>query len=171
MAIERLRDVRNEFADRIRSSFEDKAKPCSICEKPGSCCLDEHFVNVRISRLEASAIRRRLDELDGEVRRKVDARINESIKKYRLDETGASSNRTYSCPLFERSVGCLVHTKAKPLPCIAHACYESGEDLPPDELLAEAETAVASLNRRAYGKALPLQPIPVAIARKTLSGF
>ena len=72
--------------------------------------------------------------------------------------------KTYACPLFEKGVGCLVHNSAKPLPCIAHACYEREADLPPDELLTEREIKIAELNRKVYGRAEPPVPIPVAIA-------
>ena len=75
----------------------------------------------------------------------------------------AIETATYACPLFEKGTGCLVHETAKPLPCIAHACYESQTDLPPDELLDAAELAIHSLNIRTYGKADPLVPIPLAI--------
>jgi hypothetical protein len=62
-----------------------------------------------------------------------------------------------------------VHDAAKPLPCIAHACYERREDLPPDELLTEREIRIAELNRRVYGRTEAPLPIPLVIASPELS--
>src|SRR5688572_19550511 len=144
-AISKLSEIRNEFAEEIRRGYEHRARSCSACEAPGACCLDAHFVNVRITRLEAVAIGKALDSLSAERREKVYSRIRETIEKYGLDDD--QSNQTYACPLFERGTGCLVHETAKPLPCIAHACYERKEDLPPDELLAARETEIDKSNR------------------------
>ncbi len=163
--IEYLRVVRSAFAGEVQSSFEPKAKPCSTCETPGICCRDEHFVNVRVTRLEAAAISKRLDELDQKKRDDVYFRSRSAVERYGLSGANGPDSKTYACPLFERGIGCLVHDSAKPLPCIAHACYENKADLPPDELLESHQAKVGGLNRRVYGKdSLPI-PIPIAILR------
>ena len=160
-AIVRLDDIRRGFAQEIQEQFEHNARPCSYCKTPGACCLDEHFVNVRISRLEAAGMKRALAELPQLKIAEVGRRTNVAVEKYAL----LSGGENYACPLYEKGVGCLVHETAKPLPCIAHACYERKEDLPPDELLGEREVDIDRLNRRVYGKSEPLQPIPVALGR------
>jgi hypothetical protein len=101
-----------------------------------------------------------LDLLADEQRERVDGRIDRVIAEYGLD---ADDGTTYACPLFEKGIGCLVHSEAKPLPCIQHACYENEKDLPPDELLAEQEGLVDALNRRVYGQASTLTPLPLAV--------
>lgn len=161
--IEKLGEIRSAFAAEIRTGYEPKAKPCSACELPGICCRDAHFVNVRITRLEAAAIRSALERLGPERQDAVDARVDETITRYRLTETD-SENKAYACPLFETGVGCLVHETAKPLPCIAHACYDDPADLPPDALLAERELEIVRLNRRVYGQDIAALPLPVMIA-------
>ena len=166
--IAQLEQIRQEFAEEVRELYEHKAKPCLLCESPGACCLDEHFVNVRVTRLEGRAIGRRLAELPAILREKVLLRAEEAIERHRLDEKTDPAT-TYACPLFEKGVGCLVHDSAKPLPCIAHACYERKEDLPPDELLTEREIQIAELNRRVYGRAEAPLPIPLVIASPELS--
>jgi len=158
-AIERLREIREEFRGDV-GRYEVRAKNCGSCDTPGACCLDEHFVNVRITRLEAAAIGRAIGELPVSLQERVFRRVENSIKVNRLTD---SSNEKFACPLFEKGVGCLVHASAKPLPCIQHACYERHEDLPPDELLIEAEDKIDRLNRRVYGKASALMPLPVAV--------
>ena len=164
-ALAKLQNVKNTFAEAIRKGFGHRAKSCSTCSTPGACCLDEHFVNVRITRLEAAAIGQRLDQLSPEHREAVYSRIDDAIEKYQLTEGDEANSRTYACPLFEKGVGCLAHEYGKPLPCIAHACYERKEDLPPDELLTEREIEVDKLNERVYGKPTRSLPLPVAIQR------
>lgn len=163
IALEKLRRLKDDFAARIRSDFEKNAKSCVTCETPGACCLDAHFVNVRISRLEAVAIRETLDTLPPRRHEDVRGRIDESIRQYGLDEPDDADAKTYACPLFEKGTGCLVHATAKPLPCLQHACYEHEKDLPPDEMLAEPEGLVDELNRRVYGQTSGLTPLPVAV--------
>jgi hypothetical protein len=153
IAIKRLATIREEFRSEIATKFEHRAKLCSSCETPGACCLDEHFVNVRVSRLEASAIGKAVGELDEEVRSAVLARL-ERVKP---------EAEFYACPLYQVGSGCLVHYTAKPLPCIAHACYDRKEDLPPDELLSTREIEIDDLNRRVYGRSGPQMPIHAAL--------
>jgi hypothetical protein len=159
-ALSKLDEIRSDFRKVIRRDFEHRAKSCASCEAPGACCMDEHFVNVRITRLEAAGINKTLNALPNELYSKVRTRIEHSIEKYSLNENEES--KTYSCPLFEKGIGCLVHVTAKPLPCIAHACYERKEDLPPNALLAEREIEIEKLNRRVYGSTT-LLPIPLAL--------
>ncbi|HLA94204.1 MAG TPA: hypothetical protein VK612_00680 [Pyrinomonadaceae bacterium] len=162
--LERLSQLRSEFAERIREGYENKARSCAVCTTPGACCLDEHFVNVHISRLEAAAIAQRINKLPEAKRDEVYARVEAAISRYGLED-GDTFSRTFACPLYERGTGCLVHDTAKPLPCIAHACYDKKEDLPPGELLAEQEIRIDALNRRVYGKHSKCLPLPVAIRR------
>lgn len=165
-AIALLDGIRREFRAKV-ADHEQRAASCESCSTPGACCLDAHFVNVRISRLEAAAIRNALAELPEELRGKVSDRIDVTISTYKLDEAIDTSTTTYACPLFERGVGCLVHSTAKPLPCIAHACYSSPADLPPDDLLNDAEMKVERLNERTYARSQPLVPLPLAISGRS----
>ena len=151
--IDRLAKIREEYRRDIAERFEHRAKPCSTCKTPGACCLDEHFVNVRVSRLEAAAIGKAVSELDEDVRSGVFRRL-EGIEP---------DAEFYACPLYQAGVGCQVHDTAKPLPCIAHACYERKEDLPPDELLSEREIEIDHLNRRVYARSEPMMPIYAAL--------
>jgi hypothetical protein len=63
--------------------------------------------------------------------------------------------------LYEPTVGCLVHARAKPAPCIQHACYENWEDLPPASLQARTEHRVEQLNEEVYGAEWEWLPVPV----------
>lgn len=165
IAIKRLRDLKDAYKALVAEDYEHAAKSCGTCKTRGACCLDAHFVNVHISRLEAVAINRIIAELPEERRSRVRARISETIEKFELCDNGDSFARTFACPLFESAVGCLVHEGGKPLPCIQHACYESAADLPPPELLTEQELKVDRLNRRTYGSAQAYMPLPIAIER------
>ena len=138
--------------------YEERAKSCSACDTPGACCLDEHFVNVRISRLEAIAIANAVEALPTIRRLATEERIRNAFA-----EIVASEGDTFACPLYEQGTGCLVHCVAKPVPCIIHSCYDRQEDLPPDELQDAAEIAIDQLNARVYGRTLPFEPIPTAV--------
>lgn len=164
-SLEKLQRVKTEFAERIISQYEHKAKSCLTCETQGACCLDAHFVNVHITRLEATAIRRVLGRFSAEKQAKIFGRIDDVIKQYGLTADGDTFAKTYACPLFEKGTGCLVHREGKPLPCIQHACYENRNDPPPDELLAEQEGRVTNLNRRTYGPEAIWRPLPLAIKK------
>ena len=164
--LEKLRKLKDDFGSYISEHYEFRAKDCASCETKGACCLDAHFVNVHISRLEGEAIRGVLNELSDERRVAVDARIEEKIRRYQLSTKGDTFKQAYACPLFEKEVGCLVHGKAKPLACIAHACYEKQEDLPPPQLLVEQEVRVDRLNELTYGRTQPWLPIPLAIRQR-----
>ena len=164
-ALEKLHELKTDFATRIRSGFEHRAKDCLTCETPGACCLDAHFVNVHITRLEATAIRGTIAKLSQEGQAKIFTRVEETISKYGLSSEGDTFAKTYACPLFEKGIGCLVHREGKPLPCISHACYENKKDLPPDEMLAEQEGLVENLNELTYHKPTMWLPLPIAIRK------
>lgn len=167
-ALERLQKLKADFAETVRSKYEHKAKDCATCETKGACCMDAHFVNVHITRLEAEAIAGKLAELEENHRQNVYRRMDAAIESFSLSENGDTFAQTFACPLFEPVRGCLVHSAGKPLPCIHHACYENAADLPPDELLDEQAAAVERLNRSCYAGTVRWLPLPVAV--KKVSG-
>ena len=163
-ALEKLHALKTGFALRIRSGYEHRAKDCLTCETKGACCLDAHFVNVHITRLEAMAIRTVIGRFSKQKRDEIYERIDGAIARYQLASDGDTFEKTYACPLFEKASGCLVHREGKPLPCIAHACYEKKEDLPPDELVAAEEGLVEDLNELVHRTPAVWLPLPIAVA-------
>lgn len=161
----KLQKLKDDYREAIAAGYEHKAKSCLTCETQGACCLDAHFVNVHITRLEAASIRETIAALPLEKQGQVYCRVEETIEKYDLRVEGDTFTQTYACPLFEKGTGCLVHLKGKPLPCIQHACYERREDLPPDELLMEREETVDRLNARVYENSVWL-PLPLWLSKK-----
>jgi len=159
-ALEKLRGIKNEFRARVKQNYEHRAKDCRKCETQGACCLDAHFVNIHITRLEGVLIREELEKLSLEKRREIYERISETIEKYDLAGDGDTFQKTFACPLFEKGVGCLIHP-VKPVPCIQHACYERREDLPPDELQAQAEEKIERLGEQTYKTFPRWLPLPV----------
>lgn len=163
-ALERLARTKELFRTTIRRNYEFRAKDCETCTTRGACCLDAHFVNVHISRLEAVAIKDDLARFSDSFREEVRERTDETISRYGLSESGDTFARTFACPLFDPTIGCLVHS-VKPVACIAHACYESREHLPPDDLQFETESAIDRLNGRTYGDGQPWLPLPLWLKR------
>jgi hypothetical protein len=162
-ALELVEKLKGDFKSQILGGYEHRAKSCLTCEVQGSCCLDAHFVNVHISRLEAVGVRRVLERLPEELRNRIYRRIENTVEKYELKSGGDTYSQTYACPLFAKGTGCLVHNEGKPVPCITHACYTNASDLPPDELQIEQERRIDDLNRKTYGRSEPWLPIPLAI--------
>lgn len=150
-ALIKLRALKNSFREFIKQNYEHRAKDCGTCETKGACCLDAHFVNVHITHLEAVLINQELKKLSPEKEIKISKRIVETIEKYDLSSEGDTFAKAFSCPLFEKGVGCLIHS-VKPIPCIQHACYERKEDLPPDALQTETEEKIERLNEQTYKK-------------------
>lgn len=160
-ALSELHQLKTEYQNFIRTNYEHRAADCAICPVKGACCLDAHFVNVHITRLETAAIRKTLGKLSAEKQKEIYRRAAETVEKYDLKTAGDTFAQTYACPLFETGVGCLVHSEAKPAPCISHACYENKADLPPEILQEEVENQIEKLNKRTYGNSEAWLPIPV----------
>jgi len=160
-ALSDLHKLKTAYQNFIRTNYEHRAADCEICPTKGACCLDAHFVNIHITRLEAAAIRKTLGELNEKKQAEIYQRARETVEKYDLKTSGDTFRKTFACPLFEKGVGCLVHLQGKPAPCISHACYESEADLPPDNLQTEIENQIERLNKRTYGDALTWLPLPV----------
>ncbi|HEV7893703.1 MAG TPA: hypothetical protein VGP08_24015 [Pyrinomonadaceae bacterium] len=163
-ALARLQRSKAAFQTHVKLTFEHKALDCRACPTPGVCCTDAHFVNVHITRLEAVAVRETIERtprLTDEERRAVYARAREAVGRYGLTAAGDTFAQTYSCPLFVKDVGCLVHRRAKPAPCIQHACYEDWADVPPPASQWREERRVEQLNSEVYGAAWAWLPLPV----------
>ncbi|MBC7909185.1 MAG: hypothetical protein H7Y30_01710 [Pyrinomonadaceae bacterium] len=163
-ALAHLQRIKTAYQSFIKLNYEHRAEDCVTCPTRGVCCTDAHFVNVHITRLEAVAIRetlRRTPRLTEAEHRAVYVRAREAVERYHLSASGDTFAQTYACPLYEPHVGCLVHRRAKPAPCIQHACYENWEDLPPANLETRTEHRVEQLNTQVYGAAWAWLPTPL----------
>jgi hypothetical protein len=163
-ALEKLKSLKTAYKKRISDDYEHRAKSCLTCETKGLCCLDEHFVNVHITKLEAVLIKKELQKFPAEKQTGIFERVENAIEKYDLELEGDTFKKTFACPLFEKEIGCLIH-EVKPVPCIQHACYKRREDLPPDELQTETEEKIERLNEQTYRKSAHWLPLPVALSR------
>lgn len=165
-ALARLDKIKTAYRSEIQTKYEIKAQSCLTCQTKGACCLDAHFVNIHITRLEAVAMDKVLRSLDEAKQREINQRVAETIEKYDLNNAGETSTKTFACPLFEKGAGCLVHS-VKPVPCIQHACYERKEDLPPDSVQEAAENKIERLNQQTYNQTKWLSlPIYLNLIRK-----
>jgi hypothetical protein len=166
-ALTRLQREKAAYQSHVKINYEPAARDCRVCPTAGVCCTDAHFVNVHITRLEAVAMRetlRRTPRISEAERRAVYARARLAVERYNLHASSSASDtysQTYSCPMFAKGVGCLVHARAKPAPCIQHACYDNWEEMPPVALQWRAERRVELLNERTYGAAWAWLPTPL----------
>ncbi len=161
--LKELKKLKTAYQNFIKTRYEPEAQDCQTCPTKGACCIDAHFVNVHITKLEAVAIGEALGKLSAEKQAKIYGRAEETVEKYNLKTSGDTFEQTFACPLFEKGVGCLVHFEGKPAPCISHACYENEEDLPPENLQEAIENKIERLNRRTYGNASMWLPLPVRL--------
>src|SRR5256714_10296200 len=163
-ALARLQRSKAAFQTHVKLNFEHRAVDCRACPTPGVCCTDAHFVNVHITRLEAVAIRETIERtprLTDDERRAVYTRARAVVECYALSASGDTFAQTFACPLFVKGTGCLVHRRAKPAPCIQHACYDDWADVPPPASQWRAERRVEQLNTEVYGAAWAWLPLPV----------
>lgn len=163
-AVARLKRGKVRFQTHVKLNYEHRALSCRACPTPGVCCTDAHFVNVHVTRLEAVAIAetiRRTPRLTDEERRALYLRARETVGRYGLSAAGDTFAQTFACPLFVKGAGCLVHRRAKPAPCIQHACYGAWADVPPVSLQWREERRVERLNREVYGAAWAWLPLPL----------
>jgi hypothetical protein len=163
-ALARLKRGKVRFQTHVKLNYEHRALSCRACPTPGVCCTDAHFVNVHITRLEAVAIRdtlARTPRLSEDERRAVYVRAREAVGRYGLTPNGDTLAQTFSCPLFLKGAGCLVHQRAKPAPCVQHACYEDWADVPPLDGQWREEGRIERLNAEVYGAAWEWLPLPV----------
>ncbi len=160
-ALGELGKLKRDYRDFIKINYEHRAQNCETCPTKGACCLDAHFVNVHITKLEAAAIRKTLGKLSAAKQKEIYRRAAETVEKYDLKTSGDTFGQTYACPLFEMGIGCLVHSESKPAACISHACYENAADLPPEFFQEEIENQIEKLNKRVYGNALTWLPLPI----------
>lgn len=161
-SLEKLKSLKTGYKNRIADDYEHRAKDCLTCETKGLCCLDEHFVNIHITKLEAVLIGKTLQKFSDEKQLEIYERVENAIEKYDLKSDGDTFEKTFACPLFEKETGCLIH-EVKPIPCIQHACYERREDLPPDSLQTETEEKIERLNEQTYGNLSQWLPLPIAL--------
>lgn len=160
-ALIKLKKIKDNYREFIKTNYEHNAKSCLTCDSKGACCLDAHFVNVHITKLEAVAVRQSLGKLSEEKQREIYKRAAETVEKYNLNSSGDTFKKTFACPLFEKGIGCLVHFEGKPAPCISHACYENAENLPPEKFQTEIENQIEKLNKLIYGNAFSWLPLPI----------
>ena len=80
-ALNELKKLKTVYREFINVNYEHNAKSCLTCETKGACCLDAHFVNVHITRLEAVAIRETLRKLSEEKQCKIYKRAEETVEK------------------------------------------------------------------------------------------
>ncbi len=106
--------LKTAYQNFIKTNYEHRAANCETCPTKGACCLDAHFVNVHITRLEAAAIRKTLSKLDEKKQAEIYRRAKETVEKYDLKSTGDTFQKTFSCPLYEKALVVLCILKANP---------------------------------------------------------
>ncbi|MEJ7698162.1 MAG: hypothetical protein WKF71_00735 [Pyrinomonadaceae bacterium] len=85
-ALNELSKLKTVYQNFIKTNYEQNAENCETCPTKGSCCLDAHFVNVHITRLEAVAIGDTLGKLDVEKQKEVYQASRRSSREIRFKD-------------------------------------------------------------------------------------
>jgi Fe-S-cluster containining protein len=146
----------------VRASGRAAARVRSCDGCPAKCCR-AGLNSMKITRIEAEALRRRLVGPDlaplvPEILRRAEAEVARRGLK-----DGPSA--TYDCPLLSPTGRCLVHGPAQPAGCLTFRPVPDGgcdHDLP---LFHRKEPEIARAERAAWGRLAPVLSIPEALLR------
>src|SRR5262245_4626762 len=103
---------RIELIEHVRS-VQREVRTCEGC---GLCCT-ETYNSVRILPVEARRIADHLASLPTTRRAALDARILESIRRFRLEPR--VERQPYTCPFLEADFTCALPFDVKPVACLA----------------------------------------------------
>ena len=118
---------------------------------------------MRVSRIEALALARRLGEADLAPRiQEIHARARAEVDRRGLDP---DQDITYDCPLLGEDDRCLVHGPAQPAGCLTFKPID-GERCDHDlRLFHRHYPKIEAAEKRAIGKLFPALPIPLALLK------
>ncbi len=134
---------------------QETVRTCADC---GLCCTEAHN-SVRIVASEARRIAAHLALLEPRRRAELMARVEGSIKKYRLT---ASRKTHYTCPFLEADMRCAIPLDVKPVACLAfNPLTQDACDQEPEWYAAAHEVEVTA--SRVGMEEPSLKPIPVAL--------
>jgi Fe-S-cluster containining protein len=137
-----------------------EVRSCEGC--PAKCCR-VGFNSMKITRIEAEALRRRLAKPDlAPLLPEILRRAEEEVRTRGL---ATDPDATYDCPLLSPEGRCLVHGPAQPAGCLTFRPVSDGgcdHDLP---LFHRREPEIAKAERAAWGRLAPVLSIPEAIVR------
>ncbi len=156
-ALARLAEVKApllEASDRAAREL----RSCAGCD--AHCCR-AGCNSMRVSRLEALALARRLSEPD--LAPRVPEILRRAREEIRLRGLCADSDATYDCPLLSGEGRCLVHGPAQPSGCLTFRPVPDGgcdHDL---RLFHRHYGKVERLDRRVFGRRSRPLPIPLAL--------
>jgi Fe-S-cluster containining protein len=162
--MERLARIKEPLHASSRAASE-AVRSCAGCD---ARCCKAGLNSMRVSRIEALALARRLGEPD--LAPEIPAileRARAEVEKRGLSE---ESDTTYDCPLLDDENRCMVHGPAQPAGCMTFKPVDDGgcdHDLP---LFHRHYKLVEAAERKALGKRYPALPIPLALLKVLRAG-
>ncbi len=138
-----------------------EVRSCAGCD--ARCCR-AGLNSMKVTRLEAEALARRLEQADlVPLLPEILARSRAEVAKRRLAE---DPDATYDCPLLTADGRCLVHGPAQPAGCLSFRPVADGGCDHDRDLFARQEPAMARADRIAFGRVHPVESIPEALLRR-----
>ena len=144
----------------MSDSADETVRSCAGCD---AHCCKVGFNSMLLHRIEAEALRRRLNEADL-------APLIPLIREKAMEQMGEhdlthDKGASYTCPLLSDDGGCLVHGPAQPAGCLTFRPIDDGgcdHDL---KFFEENLPEILSADRDAYGRESEPLSIPVALER------
>jgi Fe-S-cluster containining protein len=135
-------------------------RSCSTCD---AHCCKVGFNSMKVHRIEAEALRRRLLEPDlAPLRPEILAKARREIEERGLTDDPDAS---YTCPLLSDDGQCLVHGPAQPAGCLSFSPVSDGGCDHDFEFFERQEEEIYAAGKLAYGKEQRPVSIPVALTR------
>ncbi len=163
-ALDALTRVKIAFV-RKSDSTEKQVRSCLDCD---AHCCQVGFNSMRVHRIEAEALRRRLQGDD--LRSLIPAIIEKAKSEVRERGLLENEDANFNCPLLSDEGRCLVHGPAQPAGCLTFSPVADGgcdHDL---AFFAKHVKGIRAAERKAYGRESEPLPIPVALLRVLRTG-
>ncbi len=158
-ALETLARVKVAFVCKSDSA-QKQVRSCVGCD---AHCCKVGFNSMRVHRIEAEALRRRL--LEDDLRPLIPGILEKAKSEIREQGLSEDENASYNCPLLSDEGRCLVHGPAQPAGCLTFSPVDDGGCDHDFAFFAKHVKKIRAAERKAYGRESEPLPIPVALLR------
>ena len=161
LALEALARVKVAFV-RKSESAENQVRSCAGCD---AHCCKVGFNSMRVHRIEAEALLRRLQEDD--LRPLIPGILEKAKSEVRERGLLEDEDANYNCPLLSDEGRCLVHGPAQPAGCLSFSPVGDGGCDHDFAFFRKKVKGIRAAEKKAYGRESEPLSIPVALLRIT----
>lgn len=158
-ALEKLASVKAGFVSNSDSA-DETVRTCAGCD---AHCCKVGFNSMLLHRIEAEALRRRIQEPD--LAPLIPLFIEKAKTEIQDHDLLIDKGASYTCPLLSDEGGCLVHGTAQPAGCLTFRPVGDGGCDQDREFFEKNLPGILAADRDAYGRESEPLSIPVALER------